>query len=74
MTGEGILLCFLLLFGMVGICVGFFVGGWFLFLTPLCLWEPSLVEWDGKIWRLPIFEIELFRRRIVPNIRSGEAE
>lgn len=34
--------------------------------------ESSLVEWDGKIWCLPVFEIELLRHRIVPIFGAGK--
>ena len=37
----------------------------------LLLAKLHLAEWDGKIWRLLVFEIELLWRRIVPNIWRG---
>lgn len=57
---------------IVGICLGFFIGFALVFYA-LLLEESHLVERDGKIWRFPVFEIELFRRRIV-LIWNKEAE
>ena len=36
--------------------------------------EIVLSKWDGKIWLLLVFEIELLRSRIVPNTRGKKAE
>ena len=58
---------------IVGIGLGFFIG-FALVSYALLLEESRLVERDGKIWRFPVFEIELLQRRIVPNIWDKEAE
>ena len=56
-----------------GILLGFFMG---IALNLCCaiVGEIVLSKWDGKIWRLLVFEIELLRSRIVPNTRGKEAE
>ena len=60
---EGILLCFLLLWGELSGLVRFFMG---IGLNLCCAIVGGIVlsKWDGKIWRLLVFEIELLRCRI----------